>query len=118
MIFNRLTFAARLVVLRKSAKKRQWEVADAIQITRQAYGYYEKGESLPVVDTAVKLASYYNVSVDYLLGVTNDPSPYGWNEEREKMLNMIDVCRKAAGVIVEITKDNDMIITDERKEVE
>lgn len=106
MTFNRLTFAERLKSLRKSAKKSQQEVADAIQITRQGYGCYEKGESSPIVDTAAKLASYYNVSVDYLLGITNDPSPYGWNEEREKMLNMIDVCRKAAGVIVEITNEN------------
>ena len=116
MTFNKLTFAARLVVLRKCTKKRQQEVADELQISKGALGYYENAERLPNIEIAAKLASYYNVSVDYLLGVTNDPSPYGWNEEREKMLNMIDVCRKAAGVIVEITKDND--ITDKRKEVE
>lgn len=44
------------------------EVADSIGITRVALGYYEKGERKPDIEILYKIADYYKVSADYLLG--------------------------------------------------
>lgn len=44
------------------------EVADALGITRVSLGYYEKGERKPDIEVIYKIADYYKVSADYLLG--------------------------------------------------
>jgi len=64
----------RLIYLRKQEKKTQKNVADYLQITRPAYTAYELGTRTPDKDTLIKLAEFFNVSVDYLLGRVEDPS--------------------------------------------
>lgn len=54
--------------LRKKIKKTQALVADEIQITRRAYSSYENGEREPSLETLCKLADYFEVTVDELLG--------------------------------------------------
>lgn len=46
----------------------QTEVANKLQITRQAYNNYETGIRIPDADTISKLADCFGVSTDYLLG--------------------------------------------------
>lgn len=65
----------RLIELRKRKKLIQQNMADLLQITRSAYVRYEKGQNQPPNDALVKLADYFDVSTDYLLGKTNDPMP-------------------------------------------
>ena len=43
---------------------------------RSVYRRYESGERETPAWVVVKLAEYYHVSTDYLLGRTNDPTPY------------------------------------------
>ena len=57
-----------LLKLRKSKGATQKELADFLGISRQAYANYENGNREPDNNTLLKLASYFNVSVDYLLG--------------------------------------------------
>lgn len=64
----------RLKELRKKQKLTQQQVADAIGIGMQAYAYYEKEERDPSPDTLCRLADFFNVSVDELLGRTSEPS--------------------------------------------
>lgn len=52
----------------------QNELADYLQKTRQAVSYYCDGSSSPDWETLVKIADYFDVSTDYLLGRTDDPS--------------------------------------------
>ena len=61
---------------RKAANLTQEEVAQKLGLTRAAYTHYEKGTRECPFDTLRKLASIFNVSVDYLLGreVLNMPS--------------------------------------------
>lgn len=61
-------FSSRLTELR-GVKSRQ-SVANDLEITRQSLEYYEKGLRLPDVQILAKIAKYYNVSADYLLGLT------------------------------------------------
>ncbi len=67
----------RLSKLRTKNKKTQQDMADLLGITRPAYTAYESGTRKPDYETLQKLADYFEVSVDYLLGRTDDPTPPG-----------------------------------------
>jgi transcriptional regulator with XRE-family HTH domain len=56
--------------LRKENKKTQTQMATYLGITQSAYAMYESGDRTPPADMLNKLADYFNVSVDYLLGRT------------------------------------------------
>lgn len=62
----------RLLTLRNNKNVNQKEVADYLQLTRQAYSRYERGEREPDFETLKKLAKYFNVSIDYLLGINEE----------------------------------------------
>lgn len=65
----------RLKLLRKELKKTQSDLANILGITVSAYGNYELGQREPDNANLVKLARYFNVSTDYLLGLSNERSP-------------------------------------------
>ena len=58
----------RLKELRKKAKLNQKQVADVLGLTVSAYGNYELGQREPTIESLCKLADYYGVTVDYLIG--------------------------------------------------
>lgn len=62
-------FSKRLRELRGSL--RQQTVAEALDISRVSLSYYESGERKPDIEILAKLAKYYNVSCDYLLGFSD-----------------------------------------------
>jgi transcriptional regulator with XRE-family HTH domain len=74
----------RLKELREEKGLLQKDVAKYLKITTSAYGYYEQGKRDPDTETLQKLADFFNVSVDYLLGRTDIKNPYINNEYREK----------------------------------
>ena len=49
----------------------QKEVTNILKITRQQYGLYESGKRDIPIDLLIKLADFYHVSTDYILGRTN-----------------------------------------------
>ena len=49
----------------------QKDLAKYLNITTSAYGYYEQGKRNPDIEILRKLADYFDVSTDYLLGRTN-----------------------------------------------
>ena len=58
----------RIKELRKAAKETQVQVAAAIGVTEQYYQKLEYGENLPGIENAWKLADHFGVSIDYLIG--------------------------------------------------
>lgn len=66
----------RLQDLREDHDLRQQDVADILHCQRNVYRRYECGEREVPVWVIVTLAKYYNVSTDYLLGLTNCKTPY------------------------------------------
>ena len=66
----------RLRDLRDDHDKTQQEIADVLNMHRSVYRRYESGERETPAWVVVKLAEYYHVSTDYLLGRTNYPTPY------------------------------------------
>ena len=49
----------------------QKEIDSILKITRQQYGLYESGKRGIPIDLLIKLADFYHVSTDYILGRTN-----------------------------------------------
>ena len=62
----------RLKELRIENGLKQKDVAEYLCVTQQAVAYYENSVSKPDPETLVKLADYFHVSVDYLLGREDD----------------------------------------------
>lgn len=52
----------------------QKQVADGIGITEQAYQRYEYGKTVPSALVLISLADYFDVSLDYLVGRSDDPT--------------------------------------------
>lgn len=52
----------------------QQDVADVLNITRAGYSNIENGKREPDYESLCKLADYFEVSIDYLLGRTNNPA--------------------------------------------
>lgn len=66
----------RLKDLREDNDLTQKEVAKMLQTTQQQYSKYEIGIRLIPIDKLEILANFYNTSIDYLLGRTNNKEPY------------------------------------------
>ena len=68
-------FATRLKELRKNKGLTQTALANLFAISNGAVGNWETGLRQPDHDTLTKIADFFDVSIDYLLGRTDEPSP-------------------------------------------
>ena len=66
----------RLKDLREDHDYTQQQIADAIGITQRKYSYIETGVQQLTAEVLVSLARFYGVSVDYLVGLTDEAAPY------------------------------------------
>lgn len=69
----------RIKNLRIDSDYTQAYVAQEIGISQRKYSYIETGIQQLTDDLIVKLAVFYNTSADYLLGLTDDPTPH-WKQ--------------------------------------
>lgn len=74
----------RLKALRTQQRKTQQEMADLLGITRQGYAKYENNLGEPDNSTLSKLADYFEVSTDYLLGRTDKIALTPQEKEKEE----------------------------------
>lgn len=63
-----LNLLKNLKILRQEKDMNQTQLADEIGVSRSAIAMYESGKREPDNETLIKLAKYFNTSVDYLLG--------------------------------------------------
>ncbi len=68
-----MTFPERLIFLRKSRNLTQKQIYSAIGMSAVGYQRYEYGEREPAYQNLIALADYFNVSIDYLVGRSDDP---------------------------------------------
>ena len=69
----------RLKDLREDNDKLQKDIANLLDISQQYYSEYENGKRPIPVEYLIKLAKFYNTSIDYIVGITNNPKPYSNN---------------------------------------
>ena len=59
--------------LREDRDLTQKEMAKALSCSQQVYSNYELGQRDIPTDILIKLSAFYNVSTDYILGITDNP---------------------------------------------
>ena len=59
--------------LRKNHDLTQKKMSEVLSISERAYQHYELGTREPPLSNVVKLADYFNVSIDYLVGRKDNP---------------------------------------------
>ncbi len=62
--------------LREDRDLNQTAVARMLGMSQTGYSKYETGENDIPTEVLIKLSEFYNTSIDYLLGVTDDPRRY------------------------------------------
>ena len=63
-----MTFSEHLLELRKKNGRSQQELADELAISLRAYRYYESGEREPQLSLLIRMADYFDLSLDELVG--------------------------------------------------
>lgn len=65
-------FQERLKALREQHGFDQKDMAEKLNISSSAYGFYEQGRNEPSLESLKNLSETFNVTTDYLLGLSND----------------------------------------------
>jgi transcriptional regulator with XRE-family HTH domain len=68
-----IIISKRLYELRKKKHLKQDEIAEILGVVRSTYGNYEQGTREMDLSAIIKLADFYQVSLDYMLGRTDLP---------------------------------------------
>lgn len=66
----------RLKDLRVENQETQQQIADFLHINQNTYSQYENGKRQIPLDALISLAFHYDVSVDYILNITDTETPY------------------------------------------
>ncbi len=69
-------FHSKIKEFRKSINLTQKQMAERLNISERAYQYYESGQREPNLDTLFDISNIFDISTDYLLGKTNNPSSH------------------------------------------
>lgn len=60
--------------LREDKDLTQQQLADVLYVTQRTYSRYENGEHAIPTEILIELSNYHGVSIDYILGLTNNPA--------------------------------------------
>ena len=96
-------FSKKLKELRRYAGMNQTDLANALNLSRATIIKYENSERIPDIETAYKISSYFNVSVDALIGVNECASP---NPDIEYVYRKLGIEPDIAMMFSDL-KDND-----------
>lgn len=66
-------FSEKLKASRLANKTTQKALADYLEVSDRAYQHYEAGTREPSIEKLIALADYFGVSIDYLVGRTDNP---------------------------------------------
>jgi transcriptional regulator with XRE-family HTH domain len=68
--------SSRLRDMREDRDLTQAKLAEYLKIHQTTYSDYEIGKLNVPIDVFIALAKYYDTSIDYLAGITDNPKPY------------------------------------------
>ena len=87
---EKMCFPKRLKELRLVNGETQKDLANAIEVGRTTISEYESGKIVPKQEGLLRIANHFNVSVDYLTGVSNEPATRKQNaSDLDALLNTI-----------------------------
>ena len=109
----RIEFSKRLIQLREQRGITQQELADKLKITRQSLSLYEKAERTINIELLARIADFFNVSTDYLMGRTDTAT---MNEDIQTACKITGLSEEAINKFAKILNDNEkyeyMLITE------
>ena len=71
-----MEYYQRLRDLREDKDLKQKQIAEIIKTSQSYYSQYERGARQIPFDRIIELAKYYDVSIDYIAGLTNKKKSY------------------------------------------
>lgn len=71
--------------LREDNDLKQIDLAKLLQISQAQYSHIETGENDITLDSLIRLAIFYNTSIDYILELTNEKKPYARSKKQIKI---------------------------------
>ena len=77
-----MNYTERIRALREDCDKTQTEIAQLLQVGQRTYCDYELGKTRIPVDSLIVLAKLYDVSMDYICGVSDSRNPFPDKESR------------------------------------
>ena len=99
----------RLKELRENYKMSQTELAEALFLSQRTISSYETGINEPDIETLKKIASYFKVTVDYLIGYDkNNQTNIVDVKQNIKSLNkeqLLNIIEKQIDLLLKIEKD-------------
>ena len=101
----------RLKDLREDHDLKQADVAAHLGISQQYYQCYESGKNELPLRHGIALAKFYNVSLDYLVGISDIPMPIEGKENSE-LQRIKELIRKYDSADEKIKKAIDMLLED------
>ena len=75
----------RIRALREDKDLRQKDLAAYLSCSQVAYSYYELGARDIPTEILIKLAAFHHTSIDYLLGLTDEPAPYPPRGQKKRL---------------------------------
>jgi len=99
------TFGDRLRFLREEKKMVQKEIGGLLGVSESTVGKYENNQRTPSPEAILKLADFFHVSTDYLLGRTDIRTPYPDRVKNGPFVD--DIIKKLEGLIAEIKEEKE-----------
>ena len=85
----------KLKQLRIEKNIKQQDLAKALNVTKQSVSNWENNKRLPDINTLIQLADFYNCSLDYLFGISNEKGNKDYKEFNLKIFISVSSPRKA-----------------------
>lgn len=98
-------------------KRTQEDISSSLGLSRARYSHYENDRVEPDTETLNKMADFYNVTIDYLLGRTDHPEPIDIDDEE---ISLAFYMSKIANEFPDINlmfKDMESLTAEDMKEV-
>lgn len=110
-------FYQRLRDLKEDKDLKQSNIAKIIKVSENQYGRYERGENDIPLEKALLLANFYNVSLDYIAGRTNDKKGFNKSDLPDMEVDLLKKFRSLSeqqkgiilGRIEAMTEENEEI---------
>lgn len=112
------SFEKRLRILREAKDYSQLQLAKDLSVSNVTLSQYENGVRKPDIETLNKIATYFGVSIDYLLGVSDVRNPYKEPETSSEKNSSLttkderDIAKKLSSILDEMSNSSDALMFD------
>ena len=95
-----MALSEKLYTLRKKSGLSQEQLAEQLNVSRQAISKWESGTSIPESDKLIAISNFFNVSLDYLMKEDNDQSKDTPQTEQSESAQVADRTQRSVGFFI------------------